>query len=162
LYEYGLIVHAIAARSETMVLPVGPVQSLVDALHHEVAVERLPQVCDGTRRIDLTMNPFIGKSGHENDRNFTSQFQEPRLQFGTCHPGHLDVGDQARCVVQMGRPQELFSRAKRARDETAGSEKAGGRTTNGLVVIDNANSQILRHGRPFQKQARTNRATSGR
>lgn len=122
-----------------------PMQSLIDAFNHEVAVEGLFQKCDGTRSIDLLMNLVIRESRHKDDGDFTSEFQKAGLQFGPRHPWHLHVGDQARCVVKVRRAQKFLGRAKRAREEPTGSEKARGRKTNGFVVIDNADSRILRH-----------------
>jgi hypothetical protein len=70
---------------------------------------------------------------------------EMGVQLDAAHPGHADIRNDARCVVQASRFQKLRGRRKRIGGIPERPYEPAGRSANECVVIDDRNGGRFGH-----------------
>src|SRR4029077_10963534 len=89
-------------------------QRALEAADDHVAIDGLAEEAHGAGRLRALADPFLGEGGDEDDRYTALSRLELALQVEPAHARHLDVGDQARRVLQAGRGEEGLGRGEHA------------------------------------------------
>jgi hypothetical protein len=89
-----------------------PLQGSVEAFDQSSSVEGLGQQTNCSGFQHSRADGLVGEGCNENKWNTAPPGEQEGLHFDAAHGRHLDVGNHARCVVEVGRPQELLGRRK--------------------------------------------------
>jgi len=88
-------------------------QGSVEAFDQRLSVERFGQQTNRSEFPHSRTDGLVGEGRNENEWHALPPGEQEGLQFDTAHGRHLHVRNHARCVVEVGRPQELLGRRKR-------------------------------------------------
>ena len=88
-------------------------QGSVEAFDQRLSVERFGQQTNRSEFPHSRTDGLVGEGRNENEWHALPPGEQEGLQLDTAHGRHLDVGNHARSVAEVGRPQELLGRRKR-------------------------------------------------
>jgi hypothetical protein len=88
----------------------------VKTFDQRLSVERLGQQANRSGFLHSRTDGLVGEGRNENERHALLPVAQEGLQFDTAHYRHLDVGNHAGCVIEVGRLQEFLGRRKRMHD----------------------------------------------
>ena len=80
-----------------------------------------------------------GESRDENERQAVSLGKQVGLQIEAAHGRHSDIRYHARCVIQVGRSQELLGRRECMDDVAKRPDEIVGGGANGAIIVDDRN-----------------------
>ena len=86
-------------------------------------------------------NALLGKSGNEDERRTVTAAAHKGQQVQTAHDRHLYIRNDARRVMLLTRPQELFGRGEGMDDVPVRRQKIVRRGSNGLIIVNDGNYQ---------------------
>jgi hypothetical protein len=114
------------------------------AFNEVFLIKRLAQEADRSV-VERTLPVFLVRiSGNQNDRRLVSLRPQGFLQFKSIQPWHLQVSDQARCLRDQTRLEEMLSRDESNGFVSQRLDKLADAVTGQRVIIDNRN-QRFRH-----------------
>jgi AraC-like DNA-binding protein len=102
-----------------------------------VTVDWLAEKADGSCRFGAPADTVYAEGRDEDHRDAQAAGLQLRLQIQPAHAQHLDIDDQAGCVVEVRRGQERLGRGEHAGFVAERADKAAHRGTNRFVIVDN-------------------------
>jgi len=107
-----------------------------EAFDQDFPVEWFAQEAGCSRLQGPVAIAFDGKGRDEDEGKGLALGQQVGLQIESAHGRHSDIGYHARCVVEVGRSQEIFGRGKCMDDVAKRPDEIPGGGANRVIVID--------------------------
>jgi len=79
---------------------------------------------------------LLGEGCNEDERHGVTPRTHMRQQVQTAHAGHLDIGDDTRGVIRVGRLQEVLGGGKCMDPVPMRAQEIVGRCSDGCIVIN--------------------------
>jgi hypothetical protein len=89
-----------------------PLQGSVEAFDQRLSVEWFGQKTNRSGFPHSRTDILVGEGRNENEWHALPPGEQEGLQFDTAHGRHSHVRNHARCVAEVGRPQEFLGRRK--------------------------------------------------
>src|SRR5262249_57273853 len=102
----------------------------------------------GSRPFDALPNALAGIGRDEDDGNLVLSGRKETLQLHAIEPGHLDIRDEARRVVDLAGSEILLGRGKCHGPVAKRSDQIFGGLTDRFVVVDDGDLRNLLHPLP--------------
>jgi hypothetical protein len=113
-----------------------PLQGGIEAVDQGFSGERFGQETGRFRLQGSYASVVKGEGTDENEGYAVSLGKQMGLQLETAHRRHLNIGDHARSVIQVRRPQEFLGRSECMNDVSERPHEIAGRATNGAVIVN--------------------------
>jgi hypothetical protein len=108
-------------------------------------LHRLSQIADGSIPQRPSACRLIGKGRHENERGASAGRQHTTVQFDAAHARHLNICDHAMSAVDHVGGEECLGRGEGKYVVTEQFDETCDRPAEGLVIIDDANVDLIGH-----------------
>ena len=117
----------------------GSLQSLLKTAEQVVVIVWLAQEANCSGLHCACPRGIVRKTRDENDGDAMTSGDQPMLQVNAAQARHLQIGDQARCVVDFRGFEKFVGRAKRGSVVAQRSHERFRRFAHAFIVIDNRN-----------------------